>query len=122
MEIIYCNCFSEKWNGICLLFGKKFLEAVLDFNESAVNSFKKICREYITNTKVTVVWDVKQFYSVCFSCLNEKLLVKRLDNNTQQNSCIQRYYLQNISLNTCCRNCLNNILIETESDFNKLHL
>ena len=96
------------------------MEAVLDFNESTVNSFKKICCEYFTNTKVTVVWDAKQFYSVCFSCLNEKLLVKRLDNT--QNFCIQQYYLQNISLNTCCRNCLNKILIETESDFNKLHL
>ena len=119
MEIIYCNCFSEKWNGICLLFGKNFLEAVLDFNESAVNSFRKICHEYFKNTKLTCVWDAKQFYCICFSCLNEKLLVKRLET---QNFCIQQYYLQNIPLHDCCRCCLNKILIENESEFNKLIL
>ena len=120
MEIIYCKCYQEKWNGICLLFGKKFFEAVFDLNKSAIDSFEKICCDYFVDTKPTCVYDAKQIYTICSKCLNEKLIVKNI--NTQDNFCLREYYMRNLHLSDISRNCTNKAFIETYSDFDKILL
>ena len=122
MEIISCNCYQEKWNGICLLFGKKFFEEPFKLNKSAVDAMEKICSDFFNDGDVnpTCVYDAKQIYTVCNKCLDDKLFVKTI--NTQNNYCLSEYYKRNVALSNVCRSCLNKAILSTSSDFNKITL
>ena len=81
--IKHCNCFNHPWLVVRCLFGDQSIANVFNLNEIGFEIISNVAKEVMKKdecksvlVRLRIEQDQKTLYSICFSCLIEKLSTK----------------------------------------------